>query len=353
MSLDSIEGMMKHGLADSLFTSALLLVAKDDEILFHEPYGTLGGTGTGETTHDSLFDLASLTKILATTPLWMLLERDRPEMIDKNLGDLLHECPDHKAAITPRHLLAHASGLPAWRPYYLLSSGDVDRAEFTLGRILSEKLEYAPGEGFKYSDLGFMLLAFLLELDSGNRLEVLSKERVFEPIGLAQDLKFLPDARDEVIALTRVDDPAGIVNDLNARRLGGVAGHAGLFGTARGVSRLAQEILLSLKTDRGFFDQSVAKVFCSPTGFPFGKGRGLGFQTAEAAEASCGDLFSRKSLGHTGFTGTSLWIDPEIDLITVLLTNRVFMGESDFRIKDFRPAVHTAVIEAAAGMAKS
>jgi CubicO group peptidase (beta-lactamase class C family) len=134
------------------------------------------------------------------------------------------------------------------------------------------------------------------------------------------------------------------VNDLNARALGGVAGHAGLFGTAKGVAKMAAEILSSLASARGFFDRATTSAFCTGVGPRNGNNRALGFDTPSIEGSSAGHQFSSRSVGHTGFTGTSLWIDPETDVIVVLLTNRVFMGESDFRLTAFRPKLHDTIM---------
>jgi len=194
-----------------------------------------------------------------------------------------------------------------------------------------------------------MLLGFTLGVETGEDLGAYSKDRIFQPLGLVDDLVFRPRRQERQIAHTRADEPPGIVNDLNARALGGVAGHAGLFGTAQGAGVIGGQVLLSLRSSEGFFDQVTTRVFCSRTGRGNQEGRPLGFDGPSSEGSSSGRLFSSDSLGHTGFTGTSLWMDPQTDLIVVLLTNRVFMGESDFRIKAFRPVLHDSVVEEAGG----
>jgi CubicO group peptidase (beta-lactamase class C family) len=209
---------------------------------------------------------------------------------------------------------------------------------------MAEPLEYSPGEGCIYSDLGFMLLAFIIEMETGRNLEQFSRERIYEPLGLADDLLFRPKD-DERIAMTRAGDFPGLVNDLNARALGGISGHAGLFGTAKGVAALAGEILMSLKESSRFFDKGTTGTFCARAGYTPDSTRTLGFDTPSEEGSTSGRLFSKESVGHTGFTGVSLWIDIPRDLIVVLLTNRVFLGEADLRIKEFRPMIHDAIME--------
>jgi serine-type D-Ala-D-Ala carboxypeptidase len=334
---------MKQGLAEQIFTAAVLLVARGKGLLFHQTYGFLGGDGTDPVQTETLFDLASLTKVLATTPSWILMAAEDSGLLDQSIKRWVLHAPSDKTCITPRCLLAHASGLPAWRPYYLFPSSQQTQ-EATEARILAEPLEYSPGEASVYSDLGFMLLGFIIEKETGRNLEQFSRERIYEPLGLAEDLLFCPK-NNKRIALTRAAEPAGLVNDLNARALGGVSGHAGLFGTAKGVAALAGEILLSMKDSARFFDKDTTRKFCTRAGFSAYSTRALGFDTPSEEGSTSGKLFSKDSIGHTGFTGVSLWIDIPRDLIVVLLTNRVFMGEADFRIKEFRPMIHDAVME--------
>jgi CubicO group peptidase (beta-lactamase class C family) len=334
---------MKQGLREEIFTAAALLVAKGTKIEFHQTYGTLGGNGTDPVKLDTLFDLASLTKVLAITPSWILMAAEDPSLLDQGIGRWFPNTPPDKSCITPRCLLAHASGLPAWRPYYLQPASRHTN-EDTAARILAEPLEYSPGQGCIYSDLGFMLLGFIIEMETGRNLEQFSRERIYEPLGLADDLLFRPKD-DKRIVMTRGGDFLGLVNDLNARALGGVSGHAGLFGTAKGVAALSGEILMSLKEGGRFFDNETTRAFCARAGFTPDSTRTLGFDTPSEEGSTSGRLFSRDSIGHTGFTGVSLWIDIPRDLTVVLLTNRVFLGEADFRIKAFRPMIHDAVME--------
>ncbi len=334
---------LKQGLHEQIFTAAALLVAKGTNLMFHQTYGFLGGDGSVPVQPETLFDLASLTKVLATTPSWILMATADPGLLDKSIRKWFPDAPPDKTCITPRCLLAHASGLPAWRPYYLLPSS-LHTQEAAAARILAEPLEYSPGAGSVYTDLGFMLLGFIIEKETGRNLEQFSRERIYEPLGLAEDLLFSPKC-DQRIAMTRVGDSPGFVNDLNARALGGVSGHAGLFGTAKGLAALAGEILLSLKESGRFFDKDTTRTFCTRAGFTTGSTRALGFDTPSEEGSTSGQLFSKDSIGHTGFTGVSLWIDIQRELIVVLLTNRVFLGEADFRIKTFRPMIHDAVME--------
>jgi CubicO group peptidase (beta-lactamase class C family) len=333
-----------ESLEQRMFTAASMLVSVSGEIVLEEGFGTLGDRGKPTRT-DTLFDLASVTKILATTPAWMILAAQDASVLDTGIGAWFFDCPEDKQSVTPRLLLAHCSGLPAWRPYYLLTSRHPSREHFIETKIFSEKLAYDPGADCLYSDLGFMLLGFLVEAVSGTPLAQFTGERVFRPLEVGSDVTWSPPGDEERIAPTRSGDPPGMVHDLNARRLGGVAGHAGLFGTSRGVWRIGQEVLNSLKGRTSIFDPAIVRAFVAAQPYTPPTARGLGFDLSiSGARPSCGPHFSRSGFGHTGFTGTSMWIDPERELIVVILTNRVYQGESDFRIKRLRPALHSAVI---------
>lgn len=346
MPLKKADTLLMGALKRRMFTGAALIVSSRDRTIHCGYYGTRGEDPLSVVDSSTLFDLASLTKVVATTPSWFFLSAKEPEILDDPLVRWFPEIPQDKRRLTPRMLLAHSSGLPAWKPYYLMVMGDSPR-EFVKTRIFSEPLVYEPGHGFLYSDLGFILLCLIIESETGTTLDQFVRSYFFEALGLENELMFKPFDFTERIALTRVGEEPGLVNDLNARSMGGVSGHAGLFGTARGVTEMARQILISLKSQDAFFDNRTVSKFCAPAGFDPSSSRGLGFDTNLEAASSCGALFSPSSLGHNGFTGTSLWIDPERELIVTMLTNRVYFGESDFRIKDFRPLVHSAVVEEA------
>lgn len=343
MNLNRAHDLMNQALEERLFTGAVLLVNLWGEPVAHEAYGCRG-PGTDAVTRDTLFDLASLTKVLATTPCWMLLAAESPGILERKLDTWIDDCPAHTAGITPRQLLAHASGLPAWRPYYLMRS-DAPHPVTVRRLVIREPFQYAPGTGCVYSDLGFMLLAFIIEMHAGLDLAAYANERVYEPLGLTNDLLFTPRGQEMRTAWTRQGDPPGLVNDLNARALGGVAGHAGLFGTAAGVAALAEEYTRSLGSPHGFFERRCVEEFTTRAGFTADSTRALGFDTPSAQGSTSGKWFSSQSIGHTGFTGTSLWMDLHRKLTVVLLTNRVIVGEADQRIKDFRPRIHDAIVE--------
>ncbi|MGO8881303.1 MAG: serine hydrolase domain-containing protein [Desulfomonilaceae bacterium] len=343
-SLKRTDALFLEALDRRMFTAAAVIVLSHGDTVHQAYYGTLADDSESPVNENTLFDLASLTKVVATTPSWFFLSAKHPQILDAPLIRWFPDVPSNKAQITPRLLLAHSSGLPAWRPYYL-TAPKCDPQTFVRGKIFSEPLIYEPGQGFTYSDLGFILLSFIIQLETSFSLDQFTRKFIYEALGLEGDLMFKPYEIADRVAPTRPDDPPGLVNDLNARSLGGISGHAGLFGTVRGVTEMARQILLSLQSSEAFFNSSTVSEFCSPAGYHRDSSRGLGFDTNLVNSSSCGDKFKPKSVGHTGFTGTSLWIDPERELVVTLLTNRVYMGESDFRIKIFRPLVHDTIVE--------
>ncbi len=344
MDSNPIIKIIDEALSRRMFTGAALIVVKDGSTILEQYFGTLGLTNDHPTDRNTLFDLASLTKVMATTPCWMKILEEKPELLESSLTRWFPELPSDKMEITPRLLLAHSSGLSAWRPYYLYDKGSAHLA-FVVERVLHESLGYHVALGSLYSDLGFILLGHILEQLSQQRLDKVCQELIYGPLRLSDELLFNPSLEDFRIAQTRSGDSPGVVNDLNARALGGVSGHAGLFGTCRGVTELASEFLNSLRTSGGFFDQEIIKLFVTPCRYIPQSSRALGFDTKSEEGSSCGTLFSASSFGHTGFTGTSLWVDPAKGIVAVFLTNRVVMGEPDLRIKTLRPELHDEIIK--------
>ncbi|MBS2027930.1 MAG: serine hydrolase [Deltaproteobacteria bacterium] len=341
-------------------------------------------------TTDTLYDLASLTKVLATTTLTAVLAGEGKLQLDELVRKQLPAfARGGKARITVRDLLAHRSGLPAWKPYFKLAQDDAGAAPLFAGSrspnavqrartlvstaALEELPEREPGQAAIYSDVGFIILGLLLEQAGGASLDALAHEKVFRPLGL-KTLHFRPlDARklpafDAIAAtgLRRPREPAagqeglftpgevgearpGQVDDDNAFALGGVAGHAGLFGAAQDVARLGALILEELDGAGRLAPQAVWTELATRDGTTPGSTRALGFDTPSLEGSSAGSKLGRGprgALGHTGFTGTSLWLDRDRQLAVALLTNRVHPDRSRTGIVAFRPRFHDAVADA-------
>lgn len=308
----------------------------------------------------TLFDLASLTKVVATTPAILHLLEAGAFVLETPVKHILPAFTD--ARVTIRHLLTHTSGLPAWRGLYLDHRG----WEAYTRAICGEALEREPGRLTVYSDLGFILLGAIVQRVTGQTLPDFCRETVFEPLGMTET-GWCPQVPRERIAATETGNRVeyamcgeraqtfprwregviwGGVNDGNAYYgLDGVASHAGLFGTAADLVRYAQAWLRGGAPILGRHTVSLATRSHTPS---MSANRALGWQKPPAAafpegRASCGDMLSASAYGHTGFTGTSLWIDPEKELFIILLTNRLHPSASD-GLTAVRPAFHNAVV---------
>ncbi len=286
---------------------------------------------------DSLFDLASLTK-LATTATVLALVRDGALSLDAPLVELVPEFIDERPTLL--QVLTHTAGLAWWRPFYTEASG-LDAIARLAAR---EPLAYPPGRGYAYSDLGYIMLAAGLARVGAKPFRELVEERVLRPLGMDERaMRFGPVERErcaatEVDATWRKRRLRGEVHDENAFAMGGVSGHAGLFGTAAAVGALARVF-----RDGALIGEALAREARREQAVGPNARRGLGIALKSPDGAMCGRWFSASSYGHSGFTGASLWIDPERDLAVVLLTNAVYFGRLDEPIYQFRMAVHEAV----------
>lgn len=343
---------------DGAFPAAVAEVGSREAVFWRDAVGRLSwAPDAPETTLDTIFDLASLTKIIATTTLAMRALDDGVLRLEDEVAAWIPSWRgDDRAIVTVQDLLEHASGLAGYVPYYREFTG---RTEFEPA-IASSVLEYAPRTQSIYSDLGFMLLGFILEdarartagiprgMVDGNVLLDAQFRRVATYL-TAEPLTFRPsrDWRDRTAPTER--DPwrgrtlIGEVHDENTWALGGVAAQAGLFGTAGAVGAFARAALHTLHGTTVLARPETMRRFLQRTTVP-GSSRALGWDTM-LPTSSCGTRLSASAVGHVGFTGTSLWIDPERDLYVVLLTNRVHPRRDNQKIRAVRPAFHDAVVE--------
>lgn len=355
MRFDTVDGLMHSALAQGVFPGAVLLIAREGEVVFHNAYGLADLFSRRPMTLDTYFDLASLTKPLASTLAVMHLVQHGSLDLDRPCADY---CPSlentEKARTTLRHLLSHRAGLIAWRPYYMhLRQLPQDQRTLRLRQWLrSEPLSYRPGERAEYSDVGFLLLQWIVEAHIGGSLPGYVEEKIYMPLRLEQ-LQFATERRkiDSVQTAATELCPwrgrllVGEVHDDNAAVLGGVAAHAGLFGTARAVYLLLEKLLLSEQdlSHHSVIDGRVVRTFFHrepQTDWA------LGFDTPSHKGSSAGTLFSKDSVGHLGFTGTSFWMDRRQAVTVVLLTNRVHPTRYNGGIRAFRPRLHDAAIMA-------
>jgi CubicO group peptidase (beta-lactamase class C family) len=352
-----VDEILQTGLTTGVYTAAVLVAGRDGEVAYTKAVGRLSlSPDSPETTLEAVFDLASLTKTLATTLALLFLVQQGRLSLAATLGELLPASwlPEDKRLLPLVSLLTHQSGLPAWKPFYeTVLTLPADRRPGALERLAAtEPLEHTPGPLTIYSDLGFMLLKAVVETVAGENLDAFCRRHLYGPIGL-KDMGFTPrqqpGSQDTIYPATEVGliphrCVQGEVHDENAWSAVGVAGHAGLFGTGPEVFQLAAQLYRSFKgSTAAFFDPSLVRNFVTP---PPKAARALGFDVPGAREASCGRLFSPRSIGHLGFTGVSYWIDLDLGQIVILLTNRVHLGRDNDKIRPFRPQLYEAASRA-------
>jgi CubicO group peptidase (beta-lactamase class C family) len=370
--------LIETAISSHAFPSAVIEAGRRDSVIWRQAFGRLTYVSDAPVTaEDTIFDLASLTKVIAATTLVMrAVDADVLNLDDRVADRLPAWRGTDREAVTVRDLLEHASGLTAYLPFFRDHQG---REEFERS-ICTLPLEYAPRTQSIYSDLGFMLLGFILEDANGAPLAD-QFERLRRDVQLSQNFRLKPEATkngersrgladhsrgeggqaEDLLAYNPPRDwrprtaPTeldlwrgrllqGEVHDENTWALGGAAGHSGLFGTAAAVGAFARLILKGLEGDTTLARAETLVTFATRSDVP-GSSRALGWDTM-LTSSSCGTRLSPRAIGHTGFTGTSLWIDPEQDLYIVLLTNRVHPARDNNAIQPVRRNVHDAIVDA-------
>jgi beta-glucosidase-like glycosyl hydrolase/CubicO group peptidase (beta-lactamase class C family) len=347
--------VIERAVADKAFPGATVAVGYHGKVSLHA-FGNLSyaANAAAVDTH-TMYDIASLTKVVATTTLVAkLAEGDFPVPLDldAHVERYLPEWatgpqPERRHQVTVRHLLTHTSGLPAFKEYWRTSKNKQD----TLTKIFAEPLEYEPGTQEIYSDLGIILMTEIVERLTGRTLDDLAKTYIFSPLAMKDTMFRPPKKLWPWIAPTEIDNNfrhrlvQGEVHDENAFAIGGVSGHAGLFSTAPDLAAFCQMLL-----DGGVYAhhrivrRATIAQFTTPQQLSSGT-RTLGWAVPTEGGSS-GHYFSPHSFGHTGFTGTSIWIDPDRQLFVVLLTNRVHPTRENQKIAQLRPSFHDAVMQA-------
>ena len=357
---DPISRLLREGVQTGVFPGAVLYVRHQGHICFHQAIGHTSSLPDAPTVQvDTVYDLASLTKPLAIASSLLLLFQSGRASLTQTLATILEETKDVPLGqVTLSDVLSHQSGLPAWRPFYqafppVLSSELKSREQRMLAvleQILKEPIARTTSSISVYSDLGYMLLGFVVERVTGQSLDTFTQHQIFRPLQ-ANALTFgIQDRKDKDvlknIAPTEEDSWRGHlihgeVHDENAAALGGIAGHAGLFGTAEAVGQVTKAWLDSYLGKPSLFRQDVVRKFVKAQ---LGTNWGLGWDTPSQPSSS-GQWFSPESFGHLGFTGTSIWIDPVRELEVIFLSNRVHPTRDNQAIKTFRPKLHDAIIE--------
>src|SRR5947208_486585 len=346
--------VIEKGVKDKAFPGATLAVGLRGKVAVHA-FGQLSyAVKSPAVKPTTMYDIASLTKVVATTTLVAkLVEGDFavPLDLDAKIERYLPEWasgpqPEWRHRVTVRHLLTHTSGLPPFKEYWRTSKNKQD----TLTKIFAEPLEYEPGTKEVYSDLGIILMAETIERLTGRTLDDLAGTYIFSPLGMNNTMYQPPKKSWPQIAPTEIDNNLrhrlvqGEVHDENAFAIGGVSGHAGVFSTAPDLAAFCQMLLNGgVYAHQRILRRATIAQFTTPQQLSGGT-RTLGWAVPTEGGSS-GHYFSPHTFGHTGFTGTSIWIDPDKQLFVVLLTNRVHPTRENQKLAKVRPALHDAVMQ--------
>ncbi|MFO0907815.1 MAG: DUF1343 domain-containing protein [Isosphaeraceae bacterium] len=352
--LSRIDKLVEKAIEDKAIPGAVVLVGRRGKIAYVKAFGSRSLEPKSEPmTRDTVFDMASLTKPLATaTSILILVERGQLRLDDR-LEKLLPEFRGQgKGRVTVEQLLRHRAGFIADNPIGDFRSGP----ENAWKAIANSSLVYAPGESYIYSDVGFMILGKIVEKVSGETLDQFARKNVFEPLGMVSSgfrpsgTSAMPDIPIERIAPTEPESPGkpmlrGVVHDPRSRALGGVAGHAGLFSTADDVAVYAQTLLNGGEAPNGsrLLSPLTIRSMIDPADTPEGQRRGLGWDVEIPHSSPRGTLFGKWGFGHTGFTGTSLWIDVETGTFVVVLSSRLHPDGKQPAPSALRSAIATVV----------
>jgi CubicO group peptidase (beta-lactamase class C family) len=325
----------------------VVVVGTKDSAVISVAEGRLDWQPSPATSMTTMWDMASLTKVVALTSAMMLLSENGRVDLSAPVQRYVPEFAGRgKEGVTVRHLLTHSSGLPAWRPLYKESEDPAG----ALSLAIATPLDTAPGIHMVYSDLGAIILGEIVARVSGRRFDAFVQERIFQPLGMRESMFRPPEQLRDRVAPTEVDPwrqrhLRGEVHDENAFALGGVSAHAGLFSTGADMVQLARMYLNDGVLDgRRFVSRATIDRFTAVQDSALSH-RALGWETPNGTN-SAGRLMSRRSFGHTGFTGTSFWVDRERGVFVILLSNRVNPTRERRGITGIRTAVADAVMGA-------
>lgn len=346
-SYSEVDKVMNKAVQDSVFPGAALLFGKDDKVLYKKAFGHFTyDENSKKTSINSIFDLASVTKVVGTTSAaMMLVDQDKLHLDDKVINFLPEFDNNGKDKITIRNLLVHNSGLAPFKKYYdVFTSG-----EQVINDIMNDSLLYPVGEHFKYSDLGMITLQKVIEKITGKSLDVFLKTNLFSVLEMNHTMYNPSDEIKNNCVPTELDDfwrmrlLQGEVHDERAHMLNGVAGHAGLFSTVEDLSKFAKMLLNNgIYEDQQIISKDIIDEWTTKQSEQ--SDRAIGWDTKSMVSySSAGIKFSKFSFGHTGYTGTSIWIDKKTKLFVILLSNRVHPTRANKKISKLRPKLHDAI----------
>lgn len=360
----AVDKIIENGIRSQAFPSAVLVVGSSKGITYQNAYGRLTyADGSEGTTLRTIYDLASVTKVIATTSAIMKLYDEGKIDLNAPVTGYIPEFNNNgKADITVMNLLVHNSGLTAWTPFYL--DPNMDSPEKVKNAIYNCNKEYETGTRTLYSDYNAFLLGEIVERISKKRLDKFCKEYIFNPLNMTDTYFLVPMTEDYRIAPTENDIYwrnqllIGYVHDELAAILEGISGNAGLFSTGPDLFKFMQMMLNGgryiddRKLSKGnvsdtLFNETTVDLFTTKvTGLGYNNTRALGWETKPEPTKyppPCGYRFSGNCFGHTGYTGTSVWCDKEKDLIVIFLTNRVYPNRSNEEVRNIRPMIHDEI----------
>lgn len=350
--LHRVDALINAQIRDHAFPGAVLLVQENGIQRYMKSYGSFTYDSTSTTmSTNTMFDLASISKVISTTSCAMKLYEEGKLHLDSSVASYLHEfAKNGKEKITIRNLLLHNSGLAAFRLYYSFCKN----GQQLLDTLYRERLEYETGTKMVYSDLGMITLAKVIEKITGMGLDEYARESFFKPLGLNRTMYAPPESLRSHCAPTELDNywrkrlVQGTVHDEAAALLDGVAGHAGLFSTAPELGVMLQMLMNGgVYNGKRYLKKETISLFTRRQSRS--SSRALGWDTPSYTGSSAGKYFSPNSFGHTGFTGTSVWVDPVKKIFVIFLTNRVYPTRENKKLISFRPVLHDTVMEVLMG----
>ncbi|PMQ01391.1 MAG: serine hydrolase [Dictyoglomus sp. NZ13-RE01] len=353
--MEKVDRLIEKYIENKTFPGGVLLVGNDKEILYKKAYGYKAIFPEKErNSEDTIYDLASLTKVVGTTPAVMKLLEEGEIRLWDSVGKFLKEfSKGEKEKVKIFHLLTHTSGLPPYSNAWKYAKNSEELKE----ELLKTELSYNPGENLVYSCLNFIFLRYIVEKITGISFDKFLKENIFEPLDM-KDTGFLPRDKERVAPTCERDGKLlrGEPDDELAYYQGGISGNAGLFSTAEDLYKYARSLI---NKDYMIFSPYTIELFTKEHVSFKDEKRGLGWMI-KSISSSCGDLFSERSFGHTGYTGTSLWIDPLKNLIIIFLSNRTHISRKVIALADrsitppeennlenmieFRPRLHNLIV---------
>jgi len=364
-NFSNVEDLVDDALRNNYFPGAQLLVANSQKVLYSGFFGNYDYSSySPEVSRETIYDIASLTKVIATTTAVMILYDKNLIDLDQKVSEYLPEfSSDDKKDITVKNLLLHNSGLKAWMPFYKTCKNKSDIYKM----ICTWNLDYNTGTKFVYSDLGFILLGMIIENISKSSFDKFCEENIFAPLGMSYTM-FNPNPSFQELAAPTENDTyfrnrqlKGEVHDESAFILGGVSGNAGLFSNTNDLNlfmkmlvnngRYTDDRRMNAKNEIAQLIQSGTIAFFTRlySSLDYDNSRAYGWDTYPVPKkypAQCGNIISRNCIGHTGFTGTSIWYDFDKDVYIIFLTNRIYPSRDNPGILDFRPKLHDEVFKA-------